>query len=336
MLHISLSAIDDFAALGRRWQALEAESDGGFFRSWVFLGCQAETRFAGARLLCAASDGQDVALALIGRGQRMNWLNETGDRIADSVFIEHNGLLVRRGHEAVIGCVLHAARKICAPLALSGIDAATLQAAKQIGWWVLQQTRFAPRVDIGALQKPYLDTLSANARSQIRRSMRLYGQDLRIDCAAGPEQALSWFDEMVALHQAAWQRRGKPGAFAADSIIAFHHALIGRAHPHGSAELLRITAGGKTLGILYTFISGNRVLLYQSGFAYDSDARLKPGLVCHSLAIETYATRGLHHYDFLGGVDRYKKTLAHAGENLHWAILYKPWSVRGLIAKAAG
>ena len=333
MLQINLSAIDDFTALGRRWQALEEASDGGFFRSWAFLGCQAETRFAGARLLGATRDGQDVALALIGRGSGKYWLNQTGDPVADSLFIEHNGLLVRRGASEVIAPVLRFARRRATPLVLSGIDTATLQAARQAGWCELQQTRPAPFVDIGALESPYLDTLSANARMQIRRSMRLYGEDLRIEAAPCLDQARSWFDEMVVLHQATWRHRGKPGAFAQTAIVDFHKALIARAWPDGAAELLRISARGATIGILYVFLHDGRVLLYQSGFAYDADARLKPGLVCHSLAIAAYARRGEQVYDFLAGADRYKKTFAQRAENLHWAILHKPWSLRGLIAK---
>ena len=332
MLDITLSAIDDFTALGRRWLALEGAADGGFFRSWAFLGCQAETRFAGARLLRAARDGQDVALALIGQGGGRFWLNQTGDPVADSLFIEHNGLLVRRGASDVIVPVLRFARGQVAPLVLSGVDTATLQAARAAGWCALQQTRPAPFVEIGGLAKPYLDTLSANARAQIRRSKRLYGDDLRIEEAASCEQATAWFGEMVALHQESWRRRGRPGAFAEASIVDFHHALIGCAWPSGVA-LLRVSAGGATLGILYNFMSNGRVLAYQSGFAHAADSRLKPGLVCHSLAIEDCAARGEKVYDFLAGDDRYKKTLSPSAENLHWAILHKPWSMRGLIAK---
>jgi CelD/BcsL family acetyltransferase involved in cellulose biosynthesis len=333
VLHITLTPIDDFDSLGRRWQALEAAADGGFFRSWTFLGCQVETRFAGARLLCATRDGQDVALAMIGARGGRYWLNQTGDAVADSVFIEHNGLLIRRGEEGVIAAVLQFARQLAAPLVLSGIDTTMLDVVRAAGWYGLQQTRFAPCVEIGGLQKPYLDTLSANARAQIRRSMRLYGEDLAVATASSLEQALSWFTEMVVLHQVIWRQRGARGAFAESAIVDFHRALIVRAWPDAGVDLLRVTAGGGTVGILYNFLKDGRVSLYQSGFAYGEDARLKPGMVCHTLAIEAYVKRGVRVYDFLGGADRYKKTLSNAGEDLHWATLHKPWSRHGLMAK---
>jgi CelD/BcsL family acetyltransferase involved in cellulose biosynthesis len=331
---ITLTPIDDFAALGSRWQALEAASDGGFFRSWVFLGCEVETRFAGARLLCVQRDGQDVALALLCRAQGRSWLNETGDRAADSVFIEHNGMLVRRGHADAVAPALRFALRQAGSLVLSGIDDATLRDAGAVGRLDLRQTRLAPNLDLSALKTPFLATLSANARAQIRRSIRLYGPELRLDRAATLEQAEAWFDELVFVHQAAWRRRGGPGAFAEPSIIRFHKTLIRRAWPLAQADLLRVSAGSQHIGTLYAFVAEGRVLSYQSGFSYEADARKKPGLVCHTLAIEAYAKRGLRIYDLLAGADRYKKTLAQQGENLHWAAIHRPLSARGLAASA--
>jgi CelD/BcsL family acetyltransferase involved in cellulose biosynthesis len=335
VLHLTLTPIDDFAALGRRWQALEKAAPAGFFRSWTFLGCQAETRFAGARLLAATRDGEDVALALLGQGAGRTWLNETGNPVADSVFIEHNGLLLRTGHEHAIAPTLLFARQNAAPLMLSGIDHATLRAAQTLGWCTLHQTRFAPCVNLAGLQTPYLESLSANARAQIRRSMRLYGETLRIDRADTLPQAIAWFTEMATLHQSAWQRRGKPGAFAHPAIIEFHMSLLDRGWKNQTVELLRISAQEKTIGILYNFIEADRVLLYQSGFAYTDNPRFKPGLTCHSLAIETYIARGMQTYDLLAGDDRYKTSLSNAGENLHWAVLHKPWSMTGIKEESA-
>ncbi len=330
MLHLTLTPIDDFAALGQRWQALEAAGNGGFFRSWTFLGCQADTRFAHAHLLSATQNGQDIALALIGQGNGRFWLNQTGNPIADSVFIEHNGLLLRTGHEHAIAPILDFTRQKAAPLMLSGLGDATFHAAQTLGWCTLHQTRQAPSVNLAALQTPFLDTLSTNARAQIRRSARLYGETLRLEQTTTREQATTWFTEMVALHQSAWQRRGKPGAFANPAIVDFHKALIDRGWKNHTVELLRILTQETTIGILYNFIEGGRVLLYQSGFAHPEDPRLKPGLTSHSMAIENYIARGLNTYDFLAGDDRYKKTLSNAGASLHWAVLHKPWSMKGI------
>ena len=303
---ITLEPIGDPTVLGQRWRALEAESDGGFFRSWAFLGCDAERRLAGASLL-----------------------SETGVPAMDAVFIEHNGLLVRRGARNPTAAALrHVLRG--KPVMLSGVDDATLLAAKEAGWLVLQQSRFAPCVALHALTAPYLDTLSANARAQIRRSRRAYGFSLRLSRAETVPQALCWFDELVQLHQTSWTRRGKPGAFASGQMRDFHRALIARAWDASAVDLLRVDANGQTVGVLYQFVHDGRILSYQSGFAYNPDrAREKPGLVCHTLAIEHYCARGARFYDLLAGADRYKLTLANGGEFLHWARLHRRFSPRG-------
>ncbi len=319
----------DWHALGERWQALEQACAPTFFLSWVFLGCDVANRFAGALLLSVTLGGQDVALALLGRRGRHAWLHETGDAARDAVFIEHNGLLVRPGHEACATPALREVLRRFPSLSLSGIGDAALAAAHAAGTVDVHMTRFAPAVDLSGLaRRPFLDTLSANARSQIRRAMRLHATPPTIARAATVEQALAWFDGLIALHQATWTSRGRPGAFADPALTSFHRMLIGRSVPGGAADVLRITAGGDVVGYLYCFIAGRRVLSYQSGFAYSTNPHAKPGLVCHTLAIEFYARGGMECYDLLGGADRYKRTLADGGESFHWVTLHRRWSLR--------
>ncbi len=322
------------ANLAERWQALEARATPSFFQSWTFVGCQVEQRFRGARLLAATQDGHDVALALLGGARGPAWLNETGAPVQDSVFIEYNGVLCATGEAAAAGQALRAAVRACGRVVLSGIGADTLAAARAAGWLVVRQTRQAPFVALGALAGPYLDSLSANTRAQIRRSMRLYGPELRLTPADTLAAALGFFEEMVGLHQESWVRRGKPGAFAHESIRAFHRALIARAWPRGEVALLRIDAGARHIGTLYFFVRDGHVLSYQSGFGASLDAREKPGLVCHALAIAYFADAGARVYDLLAGDDRYKRSLAGESAALYWATLYRAWSVAGISRKA--
>ncbi len=327
---ITLQSTGDMDDLARRWRALELHAagsgqPGSFFLSWTFLGCLAAERFGRARLLAVTQDGVDVALALLGSAGRTRFLNETGVAAWDSVFMEHNGLL----HVPEAGASLPAALRMAGGrgrLVLSGIDDATLAAARGAGWVHVRQSRLAPCVDLQGLQGAYLESLSGNARAQIRRSMRLYGPALRLSRAETAAQAHDLLDEMVAVHQAAWRARGRPGAFGERHMVAFHRALVARAWPSGGVDLLRITAGPRHVGTLYNFIQGGRVSSYQSGFVYAEDAREKPGLVSHTLAIEHYARAGARVYDLLAGAERYKLTLASGGQTLHWAELHAPWS----------
>jgi hypothetical protein len=333
---IRVEPVEDWVALGHRWQALESAADGGFFQSWAFLGCLAEARFKGATLLSVTAGGDDLALALLGTGAGRSWLNETGDAVADSVFIEHNGMLLRRGHEPVLGQALAHAVRVAGPVVLSGVNTATLAAVQRAGWLELRQTRFAPSIDLTPPGGDFLATLSGNTRAQIRRSMRLFGPDLQLTRATTQLQAHAFFEEMVALHQTAWKARGRPGAFAEHSVKRFHATLIDRAWPLGHIDLLRIAAGGRHIGTLYMFLHHGRVMNYQSGFNYGGDTHEKPGLVSHALAIQFYAENACRVYDLLAGDGRYKRSLAKGGETLHWAVLHPGWRKSGLLAKARG
>lgn len=331
---VRLEPIEDWSAAGARWLALEPACETRFFKSWTFLGCQAADRFAKARLLSVTLDGQDVALALLGHRRHHAFLNETGQPQLDATFIEHNGLLTRAGFEHVLTPALRQSLRQIPTLTLSGINTATLAAAHAAGTVRLHITRFAPAADLGGLETSHLATLSSNARAQIRRATRRYPAAPILSRAANLAQALAWFEELVTLHQASWKSRGRPGAFADPAILAFHRDLLAEAIPRRQADLLRITAGDTLIGILYCFLAGTRAMSYQSGFAPDTDSKAKPGLVCHTLAIDHYRARGMACYDLLGGADRYKLTLTRGGEDLHWVTLYRTNSWRGLLQES--
>ena len=314
--------------LAERWRALELAGDGGFFRSWAWVQCQAAA-CSDPYVLSVRDGSQDMALALLNRVGGRFFLGESGDRRHDALFIEHNGVLLRRGAEIILAQALAV---LCRrhPVTLSGVDAAHMLAARQAGLVVMAAERFAPHVVLDALQGPFLASVSANARAQISRSMRLYGPELVITRAPDTETALAWFAEMVRLHQARWQADGHAGAFATTAMRRFHEELIRAAHPCGQIDLLRVTAGETDVGYLYNLCHGGHVLAYQSGFAPADNPHLKPGLVSHALAIEHYRAAGAHIYDLLAGAARYKTSLApHAGTRLYWITLYSRRSLLG-------
>ena len=316
MPDISFDPVTDPAALATRWRALEAESDGGFFRGWTWLGAMLP-HFAAPHLLSVRQDEQDVALGLFSRRRGRLALHESGDQAWDRMYVENNGLLLRPGAAPVLQAALTCALAH-GPLVLSGIDAAHAGAAAAIGHIERRGTHTAPFVALTSLPEDYLNSLSANTRAQIRRALRLAG-DAAIEPAATVGQALAFFADMVALHQQSWQARGERGAFADPGVRDFHTGLIASGFPRGEVALLRVTAGARVLGLLYQFQHGGRVVNYQSGFAPDPDPRLKTGLVCHTLAIGLARREGAKVYDLLGGGQRYKTSLAPAAaETLHW------------------
>jgi CelD/BcsL family acetyltransferase involved in cellulose biosynthesis len=328
MVEFTLSPPPDLPSLARRWRALEAHANAGVFRGWTYLSTHYQARFPNPLLLAAQHNGTDLALALLNRRGGKLHLHETGDPTHDAVFIEHNGLLTHPDAPNLLPAALATLARH-APVILSGVDTAHLQAAQAAGAVVLHQSRLAPAVDLTTLPPDPLNALSANTRAQIRRALRLYGNPT-LAAAANPAEALDWFTRLVALHQQTWQQRGKPGAFATPTMLDFHKTLIAEAVPRGEADILRITAGTTEIGYLYTLRQAGRVFSYQSGLAPAEDPRLKPGLVCHTLAIAHYRAQSATTYDLLAGPTRYKLSLApNAGQTLHWLTLHP----KGLLAR---
>jgi CelD/BcsL family acetyltransferase involved in cellulose biosynthesis len=353
-LEVTLSAVTDWTALGERWQDLEACADASFFQGWSWIGCLAPERYDDPLLLEARYGGRTLALGLFNRRRTWLldtlWLHETGHTKLDGVFIEYNGLLLDAmaevgaeggastptpaGTEAggsLRAICLGVARRAALPrarlgrrLVLSGVDAAHLCAAGAIGRVSRPTTRIAPTLDLATLRGSGLgheNVLSANARAQLRRSMRAYAAigTLAIRRAADTTEAHRFLDALASLHQATWQHRGREGAFAEPHFARFHHTLIDRALPRGEVELWRVTAGSAVIGYLYNFQYRGRVLAYQSGFDYAvSDRRAKPGLTCHYLAIERAMIEKRACYDFMAGDDRYKRSFSNATSTLYW------------------
>ena len=334
MTGITLVPVTDFAALGERWRALEARADCSFFQSWTWTGCLAEERFPDPILLEARQDGEIVALALFNRRRfprQTLLLGESGDATKDSPYIEHNGVLAaRRVAPSLRDCLLAARRQrigtarpwLPRRLVLSGVDEATLDAARAVGPVAIRHSAMAPWIDLARMRSgqkgDFLAALSANTRYQLRRSDRAYGT-LEARRAATAAEAHSWLDELAALHQATWTARGRAGAFAHPFFPRFHHALIERGMPRDEIDLLRVTAGAQVVGLLYNFRYRGRALAYQSGFDYAGAGKHhKPGLTCHHQAILFALAAGLDGYDFLAGDDRYKRSLAGEETRLHW------------------
>lgn len=346
-LQVTLAHARDLADLEEAWRGLEAQAAPPFFRSWTWVGCLAGERFRDPVLVRAERGGRLVGLALFNRSGRP-WhrrlcLSESGEPQLDAPFIEHNGPLLAPGEGAeTMAAMLRCALRMrgIAALRLSGVEGAVIEAARAAGAVVpRRQDRSAPLVRLDALRLAggdYLGALSANTRSQLRRSNRRYAAEgeVTLDRADTVPGALAWLDALVDLHGAAWRARGQPGAFADPFMLRFHRALVARGVPRGEVDLLRASAGGRPIGYLYNFRLGGHVCAYQSGFDYAvPDPHAKPGLTCHHLAIERALRLGDHYYDFLGGDDRYKRSLATDASTLVWAEAARSRSVLAVAAR---
>ena len=200
-------------------------------------------------------------------GAERLWLNESGDPVLDTVYVEHNGMLLTHAAADLLPACLRA--MLAAPIAparrgggpwgrrlrLAGVDAAHLAAAQQIGAVHLLNETVAPFVDLASLPpepEGYLASLSANTRYQIRRSNRCFDRlgPLVARQAETEAEALAFLDSLARcvgdLEQTGIARR-----LCQPSVPALPPRPDQRVLPRGELVLLRFSVGGHVLGYLY-------------------------------------------------------------------------------------
>ena len=260
------------------------------------------------------------------------YLNTAGERVEADLCTEYNEFLCHPSyaHRAVTALCEYMSHQRWDELVINGAAMSRPLNILRAQWNPRRErvtTKQACFVDLDAIRTSggnYLDELSANTREQIRRSRRWYEQHwgpLEVRIAECRTEARSAFDALTTLHQRRWTSKGQPGAFASPQFRAFHTKLIDRLVPVGRVHLATVRAGERPLGVLYNFVTDNRVAFYQSGFAYGQNNREKPGLVTHSCVLDHYLAGGYAEYDFMGRDSRYKHSLAPHSRERHWLVL---------------
>jgi CelD/BcsL family acetyltransferase involved in cellulose biosynthesis len=278
---------------------------------------------------------------------RRVYLNTAGEEEADSPCIECNNLLCLAGAERAVAAALrdHLLPSGWDELVLPGFaPGPPLKAMEEILPELdrVRSVRPCRYVDLESLRESgvaYGTALRQPTRKHVRQYTRCYEArgPLQVRVAGETREALEMLEELAALHQQAWNRRGRPGAFASPLFSAFHLALIGRGVSRGTVHLLRVTAGDDTVGLLYNFLHAGSVAFYQCGFRYADDRRLHPGMVALAQAITYYQCRGLREFDFLAGDGEYKRLLSTHQRELFWATFRRrslKWRTIGTLRRA--
>jgi hypothetical protein len=218
-------------------------------------------------------------------------LHETGRPAYDRITVEHNGLLARQGLEAA---VLQAtlAQLHATPgwdeLSLSGVPAA------DFAHWQQAAAALGLRPQLHWL-KPYFFVDLAQVRAQhpdyLKPSAPTPATSCGARCGCRPSRAAALRTGRVRAPGTGLAGRADgpaPGPMAgqgrAGRLRQRVHAALPPAAGTASAPervwLTRLSAGKKLLGYLYNFQRDGMVYNYQAGHIHESDAKLKPGLVC--------------------------------------------------------
>ena len=344
-MHLELlDRFDDYQQVEKIWQDLAAASNCSYFLSWGWIQNWIETlpREVPVKLAVIANGTGPRSAFFLGQARmakqgifRSNayLLNQTGNWAYDRLYIEHNSVLHSNqgpcSLQQIVDCLPGNWEELyLSALAPSNFPANALEIAPPHEVMIANVIP-CPYLDLQLARessKGYLALLSSNARSQVKRSYKLYESrgPLVTEVAGDVPAALKIYDELIALHEAWWQKRNKPGAFQSDYFRAFHRRLIEKRFHTGEIQLIRIRCGDATIGCLYNFVFRGVVYFYQSGLSFEEDNRLKPGYVCHVEAIQLNAKAGHQRYDFLAGVEDYKERLSTNKDSLVWARIQKP------------
>ncbi len=319
------------------WRKISDDNAATIFHSTDYITCLLQQdRKTDLYLLMGGADKKLLLLGLMGKSGgpiRHFHLGETGDKALDAIYSEYNDFLIApeaRGdaedlRQQAVQFLLEQ-KDIDALIARNAMPALTKAMEQAEGRLHIFQDQHCWQMDLPKNpQEEFFipESVSANSRRQIRRSIEFYKQrgDIRVAQAEDETTRRAYWQELAGLHQAGWQGRGQAGAFANSAFLHFHENLM-RDAPE-KISLLRISAGNKTIGLLYNYIHGTCVSNYQAGFAYEDDNRLKPGLVAHIYAAGFYAGRDFQTYDLLAGDARYKQSLAIKGTRLRSLELNK-------------
>lgn len=345
-IDVHLTALPALDHLEQEWRELETRGDMPFFQSWSWIGVWLASlpKWVRPTLLRARRLGVTVGLAVlvdapirrspIPFGRALH-LHTTGCPELDAITVEHNGLAVDRScaTEVVQAAYRHLAqalsgcRRISLPL-LSGTQmhqgpfaSGELPPSCQVSHiphhnWIVDLTAGGE----------YLESLGRDTRTSIRRALREAHAigPVQISIAPHAATALTYLDDLLALHAQRRQALGAASDFDTDYSLRFHRQLIQQNFHRGEIQLLRLRVGQRDLGFLYSFVHQGRVYFYQKGIDYTVLSRkASPGLLLLASAVQHNAQLGHQVCDFLAGSMAYKQALATRSETMHSLVLHR-------------
>jgi hypothetical protein len=329
----------DIPQLKKDWLSIEQYQELPFFLTWEWIECWLMSYKPRLILVKALTNDSLVAIGLFTLStehrhkfidSRQLRLNQIGDRLQDQIWMEYNDFIADPDHQikAVNTCLK-------AMFSLTNWDEIILSMMSQPraeeilksipgAYRTLINPSFRVNLDSLKQQKtPYLRSLSANTRHQIKRSVRLYEKQygkISMQHASDMDQAIDLFHEAGIFHIHRWDDSGYNNPL----FMRFHENLIRSTFDKGLVKLIKIKAGGTSIAILYFHIVNKNVYFYLHGLHYDDNSKLKPGLVAHSLTTQYFLDQNMCIYDYMGGYSQYKVQLGQRSNDLVSVVIQRP------------
>ena len=321
------------------WQSLEQMQALPFFLSWAWVKNWLECYNPKIFRVTVRKDQQTSAIGLFTLSiqkrhyfirSRQLRLNQTGNPHEDQIWVEFNDVICHPDYtdEARDAC-LQALLSSDLPFDEIVFSMAVDETIKKIheNYPKALVTEYIPgyRTNFEGIsdKSTFLDSLSSNTRYQVRRAIRLYEKQfghVSINQASSIDEALNFFQQAGQFHLSRWHDSG----FKNPDFVKFHEQLIQQTFYDQAVALLAVKAGETPIAFLYYQISNQTAWFYLQGVHSVSNAKLKPGLVAHSLANQFFMDRGLKAYDYMGGQSQYKDQLSEKNLELSTLTIQKP------------
>ncbi|MGS2721731.1 GNAT family N-acetyltransferase [Paraglaciecola aestuariivivens] len=318
--------------LQQKWQGLQEQAQHSAFTSWFWINqWLAQKDLSGQNCLCieVTYNQTTVGLALFGiKTQKVLgcinicqfFLHKSGNKKEDQIWIEHNKFLCHNNYQAQV------TQQICQQLSqirpLHDIKIGLSSPRFNDSLNILGFKRRTELTSTGYLANlagmdnldDYLASLSKNTRSHIKRAFKLLNQQspIHLELATSTDEKIQTLANIAELHRRKWRTTVYGSGFDNPIFYDFHQNLITQDQDNQHCRLYTLYQNHKALGYVYLFTHQDTWSFYLSALQFNSDNRIKVGLVMHSLVIEQAILHGVKVYDFLAGEAQYKASLSNA------------------------
>jgi len=259
-------------------------------------------------------------------------MNCTGNYEKDNICIEYNHLLKIGDGDFNVNLFLKSLKEKWDEIYIPGMCMArspgkVIRECNQ-SWVIYDYDKPNFWVDLSVIPKDrtdYIGSLSKRTRTHIRRTIKYYDTlgEIRLHQAASIEEALGMLENLIALKELIWSKKDGKSSLN-EHFLRHSTALIKDRFKSGEIQMLKIQAGQQIIGYIYNFVYRGHVYFYQSGFNYETDNKVSPGLLANAEAIVYNARLGNKVYDFLAGDEHYKECFANNKSSMVWARILKP------------
>ena len=314
-----ISTDKEFGALEREWNALVQRSPAEtVFLTWEWLSSWWSAYGKGKELFVllardASGELQGIAPLYLERSGRTRLLKFLGDGTYDSDYLDF--VVAREQGVPVLGAFFEHLKQLHEDwdaLQLNEIPetSPTLGFLRGLGErtrWLFRQEEVPCGIrSLPATWEEFLQTLKPRFRTSVRACLRNLEQwNGAFELLTNGAEASSWLSELYELHSDRWALRQQSGVFGKPGKRRFYEGMARSFINRGWLHMTRWRVNGAVLACQFGFVYGGTYHLLQEGF----DTRcihVSPGITLRAATIRDLISRGVHTYDFLGGIGRHK------------------------------